>query len=65
MDKSMFWDINKSVSRNCLFNFIVGNRGAGKTYGAKKYVINRFLKTGEQFVYIRRYKEELKKIKEE
>lgn len=62
-NKSMFWDINKSISRNCLFNFIVGNRGAGKTYGAKQYVINRFLKTGEQFVYIRRYKEELKKIR--
>ena len=59
----MYWDINKSLSYNALFNFIVGNRGAGKTYGSKKYVINRFLKYGEQFVYIRRFKDELKKIK--
>lgn len=63
MSESMYWDINNSISRNCLFNFIVGNRGAGKTYGAKKFVIDRFLKTGEQFVYVRRYKEELKKIR--
>ena len=61
-ENSIFWDINNSLSRNCLFNFIVGNRGGGKTYGSKKFVIKRFLKTGAQFVYIRRYKEELKKI---
>lgn len=62
MSKSMYWDINNSMSRNCLFNFIVGNRGAGKSYGAKKKVIERFLKTGEQFIYLRRYKEELKRV---
>ena len=33
----------------------------GKTYGASIMVINRFLKKGEQFAYIRRYKPELKK----
>ena len=33
----------------------------GKTYGASKLVIDRFLKHGEQFAYIRRYKPELKK----
>lgn len=59
----MFWNINKCLSYNALFNFIIGNRGAGKTYGAKKFVISRFLKYGEQFVYLRRYKEELKNIK--
>lgn len=60
----MIWyDINKTLSYNCLFNFIVGNRGAGKTYGFKKWAIKDFLKTGSQFVYVRRYKQELKKIK--
>lgn len=33
----------------------------GKTYGATKFVVNQFLKKGEQFAYIRRYKPELKK----
>ena len=32
----------------------------GKTYGATKYVIDRFLKKNEQFVIIRRYKTELR-----
>ena len=30
---SKYWDIPRTVSHNCLFNFILGIRGAGKTYG--------------------------------
>lgn len=59
----MYWDISKPLSYNALFNFVVGNRGGGKTYGFKKYAIQKFLKTGKQFVYIRRYKDELKNCK--
>ena len=51
----MFYDYNKVLSYNAMFNFIIGERGVGKTFGAKKFCINRFLKYGEQFVYIRRY----------
>lgn len=59
----MYWDITRALSYNCLFNFIVGARGVGKTYGAKQYVIKDFIKNGNQFVYVRRYKDELKKMK--
>lgn len=58
----MYWEINKVFSYNKLFNFIVGARGVGKTYGAKKKAIERFIKKNEQFIYLRRYKEELAKI---
>lgn len=54
-----FYDINKTLTYNCLFNFIIGSRGSGKTYGAKKRAIKLFLEKGHQFVYLRRYKEEL------
>ena len=60
-DSSVFWDYKNTLTYNALLNFIVGNRGGGKSYGAKKFVINRFLKHGEQFIYLRRYKSELKK----
>lgn len=60
--KNMFWDISRPLSYNKLFNFIIGPRGAGKSYGAKKYVINRFKKTGGEFIYLRRYKPELQDI---
>ena len=56
----MWYDYSKALSYNAMFNFIIGERGVGKTFGAKKYAINRFLKKGEQFVYLRRYKTELK-----
>lgn len=60
MKKSIFYDFNKLISYNSLLNFVIGERGVGKTYGAKVYVINHFLKTKKQFVYLRRYKTELK-----
>ena len=59
----MFWNIQRVLSYCALFNFIIGNRGGGKTYGCKKFVIQRFLKTGKQFIYLRRYKKELKRIR--
>lgn len=54
-----WYDINKTLTYNCLFNMIIGNRGSGKTYGAKKLAIKNFLKKGHQFVYLRRFQEEL------
>lgn len=62
-DKKDYWDIDRPLSYNCLFNFIVGSRGVGKTYGAKKWALQRYLKTGEQFIYVRRFHTELKTVK--
>lgn len=59
---SLWWDIDRTASYNCLFNFIIGNRGAGKTYGALRRCVSRWLKTGAQFVYMRRMKTELKPL---
>lgn len=42
-----------------MLNFLLGERGVGKTYGATKFVVNQFLKKKEEFAYIRRYKNEL------
>lgn len=47
------------MSQRTLFNFVVGNRGGGKTFGSKKLVINRFKKGGHQFVWVRRYQTEI------
>lgn len=56
--KDIYWNLNKTLTYNYLINVIVGNRGGGKSYGAKKWGIDNFLKRGEQFGYIRRYKDE-------
>ena len=65
IDTSIFWDIGRTLTHNALFNFIVGNRGGGKSYGAKKRGIDNFINKGEQFGYIRRYKDDLKKPMEQ
>lgn len=55
-----YWDIGKSLSYQCLFNFIVGPRGNGKTFGFKQWAIRDFIRNGNQFIYVRRYKEEFR-----
>lgn len=58
----MYWSINKAMTYDPYILFVVGERGVGKSYSAKTYVIKRFLKHGEEFIYLRRYADELKKI---
>lgn len=56
----MWYNIEETLSYNRLLNFVVGPRGVGKTYAAKRRVIKNFLKDGAQFIYLRRYDTELK-----
>ena len=60
MSDNIFYNYQRILSYNALLNFIIGERGVGKSYGAKKYVAQRFIKKHKQFVYLRRYKTELK-----
>ena len=60
IDESIFWSAERTLTHNRLINIIVGNRGGGKTYGAKKRAIENFIKNKEQFGYIRRYRDDLK-----
>lgn len=65
LDTSIFWNARRTLTHNMLINIIVGNRGGGKSYGAKQWAIDNFLKKGEQFGYVRRYKDDLKKPMEQ
>lgn len=60
----MWYDIGQTLTYNCLFNFVIGSRGCGKTYAAKKRAVKVFLDKGHQFVYLRRYQDELKETAE-
>ena len=56
----MYYNFDKLFSINgWLIAIIIGGRGIGKTFNSKITVLKRFLKTGEQFIYLRRYKTEL------
>jgi hypothetical protein len=62
--KHPYYDYGKLLSYNAVYNYLVGGRGLGKTFGAKKRALRRFLSHGEQFIYLRRYKEELVTVRE-
>jgi hypothetical protein len=62
IDTSIYYDVNTVLSHNCLLNYIVGERGVGKSFGFKKYTIDKYLKNGKQWIYLRRYDTEFKEI---
>lgn len=50
----MFFNPNNVFENNYLLNFVVSERGSGKTFSTLKYCVEQFLEKGEQFVYLRR-----------
>lgn len=56
-----YFNIRDILPYNALFNFVIGNRGGGKTFSAKDFCISQFLKDKSEFIYLRRYKEEISK----
>ena len=61
MKNNAFWyDIRRVLTYNAIMYYVIGERGVGKSFSTKEYVIDHFLKKKKQFVYLRRYKTELK-----
>lgn len=56
----LHYNPNELLSKQRVLNFVLGARGLGKTYAYKKYATQRFINHGEQFIYVRRYKSDLK-----
>ena len=61
--KSFSWySYNKVLSYGAAINMVMGARGLGKTYGAKKFALKNAVNKHEKFIYLRRYNTELKQI---
>lgn len=65
--ENIYWDIQKPLSYNCLWMYIIGMRGGGKTYGSLKWCVEQHLENRKkgrqwQFLYVRRLKTELEKL---
>lgn len=58
--KFSYYSFSNVLSYGGVYNMIMGARGLGKTYGAKKIVIRNAIEKGQQFIYLRRYKTELR-----
>jgi len=59
IDTAIYYNGNRTLTYNCLFNFIVGNRGAGKSYWGKLWGIRGWIKNKKEFIYVRRFDTEL------
>lgn len=53
-----YYNFGPVMSYNAPWTIVTGARGTGKTYGAKKIALRRFIDKGSQFVYLRRHKGE-------
>ena len=58
----MYYNGDKILNNPQPFNFLLGNRGTGKSFYWKRYLIRKWLKDRKQFIYVRRYKSDLDKI---
>lgn len=46
---------NLQLTYNRIYNFVIGVRGGGKTFNLLKYSIEKYLKDGSEFIYLRRH----------
>lgn len=58
----VYYNGAKCMSYNMFWNELVGGRGVGKTTWALMYVMNKYIRNDEQFIYLRRYKNEIKEF---
>lgn len=62
-DKQAYYNFDKIYSMNGVINGVVGLRSVGKTYGKKVKDVRAAIEKGHEFIYLRRYKEEIKAAK--
>ena len=54
-----YYSLKKIMSKNADYNIIIGERSNGKTYSCLKYALEKYVKEGKQFAYIRRWREDV------
>ena len=57
-----FYSLDKVISYNIPVNIIITERGYGKSFSVKDYVIKKYKKDKSEFLYLRRYENELKEV---
>lgn len=55
----MWYDKQQLLSYNKIFNFVLSNRGGGKTYHFTRWAIDDFIKNRKMAVWVRRYQTEI------
>src|SRR5699024_5103547 len=60
----MYFDLELVEKEGFFMNFITSFRGGGKTFGTLKYCFEKYLESGDQFVYLRETEAQLDKVDE-
>lgn len=60
VDCDTYFDIISLIEADVFLSIVMGGRGIGKTENGNGFVLNEFKDFGEEFIYLRRYKSELK-----
>lgn len=62
MSKGIKWyRLDNILKNDGQYYVIIGERSNGKSYALNEYIIDKFFQEGEQFVYVKRYDEDIKK----
>lgn len=63
MKKFKFYDITKLLKDypSAYYYMVIGERSNGKTYSSLDYALKNYFENGEQFAYVRRYGEDIRK----
>lgn len=64
INKNIYYNMSKLLSYNALYNFVLGERGNGKTYQGKKRMLELWVKKRKQSMYVRRTVTEIDEIKD-
>ena len=59
-DDVKFYSLDRIKAIGAQYNMIIGERSNGKTYACLYEVLKKFIETGEQGAYLRRYKEDFR-----
>ena len=58
--KKKYYDLKNLLECNCYWMILYGMRSNGKSYAVKKHVVEQCYKTGDEFIYLRRWSEDIK-----
>lgn len=62
LNKNIKWyNLNNILQHEGQYYVILGERSNGKSFALNKYIIDRFFEHGEQFAYVKRFEEDIKK----
>lgn len=62
--QKQYWTPDEILKTHPTYAIVLGEKGNGKSYAVKYFLLDQFFKTGHKFALFRRFKEDLKNLSE-